>query len=83
MLRLFNPDDPGVLPPANFQTSLRDASKRLHFHLNRHSSERIGPKGPVYRQLFRKTGPGKGIAVWLGPDLKEIWRAELPLVEKK
>jgi len=42
---------------------------------------RTGRKGFVYRQLLKKIAPGKALAVYLGPDLKEIWRAEMPLVE--
>jgi hypothetical protein len=41
-----------------------------------------GP-GESYHLLFRETAPDKCRAVWVGPDLKEIWRAELPLVNSE
>jgi len=45
-------------------------------------SLRLEKDGPVYWQLFKHTTPGKSVAVWFGPDLKEIWRAELPVEDE-
>ena len=41
------------------------------------------PTGPAFCTMAKKIGPGKALAVYLGPNLKEIWRAELPLEQEK
>jgi hypothetical protein len=42
---------------------------------------RFGKDGPVYRQLIKQTTHYRALGVWLDPDLKEIWRHELPIEE--
>jgi len=44
---------------------------------------RLGKSGPVYRQLIKQTTHDRALGVWLDPDLKEIWRQELPIDENK
>jgi hypothetical protein len=42
--------------------------------------ERVGKTRFAYRLLLRKISQRSALAVWLDPDLKEIWQHELPLV---
>lgn len=42
---------------------------------------RFGKDGPVYRQLLKQTTHNRALGVWLDPELKEIWRHELPIEE--
>ncbi len=38
--------------------------------------------GPVYRYAIKTVGTDRALMVWLAPDLKEIWHAEMPLVDE-
>ena len=46
-------------------------------------SERIGDDGPVYRQLIREMPNGRALCVYLNPNLEEIWKKELPIIDKE
>jgi hypothetical protein len=43
--------------------------------------DRQGITGRIYWNLAKHSTPGRATVVWIAPDLKEIWRADLPLSE--
>jgi hypothetical protein len=60
----------------------RDGKTKMPMVWDSIDMERVGRNRSAYRLALRKITPESALAVWLDPDLNEIWQRELPLVRE-